>query len=420
MKEKFSGYRVAVATAMYLFVAMGGLGILSIFIPSLCAENGFTLDQISVMSSCAGLGSTLIGMFVTPTLLKKFQPRGCMIIASVLICGHLLWYSFATKLWELYVAATLGGFAIGIGTMAAAGALISNWFVEKRAQVTGIVMACSNLGGAAFQAVCGSLIDSMGYRMTYRVVVAFIFVVAVIAMAMIRNKPEDVGEKPLGFETLGQTAATAGAELPGLTAKEAMKTASFWFAFAGICIGTLTYMSCLTYFVTVLTGEGYGMTTASASIYAAALGLVAAGVLMLNGKIQGKLGYARYIGFGGIVTAIGALVFGLTGPALASMPWLIIIAIVCLSVGASRRSADAQTATAICYGLKDFATIQAYFTASATAGTILMAFVTSAMISAGLNTDSFYVVYAVLALVSMACLIAAGITSPMKKAAEAK
>lgn len=414
MKTKFSGYRVAVAVFMYLFVAMGSLTCLSVFIPSLCAENGFRLDQVSIMSSFSGFTSTIVGMFLTPIVLKKLKPRGCMLAGTILISCHLLWYSFATSLWELYFAAAIGGLAIGVGTMAAAGALIGNWFVEKRAQITGIVMASANLGGAVFMAGCGSLIDAFGYRTSYRFVTLFVFVVAIIAVLLVRNKPEDIGELPLGFETLGQNAAAGETALPGLTAKEAMKTASFWFSFAGICIGTLAYMSCMTYVVTLLTSDGYGMTTSSASIFSAILGLAGAAILMLNGKLQTKLGYTKYIAFGGIISAVGAFIFGLSGTGLVNMPWLIVIAVVCISVGGSRRTADAQTATAKCFGLKDFGSIQAYFSAAANAGGILMAFVVSGLINAGLSTASFYVVYAVLALISMVCLILAGIKAPFK------
>lgn len=412
MKEKFSGNKIVVAAFMYLFVAMGALGCLSVFMPSICAENGFTVPQVSVMFTCAGLTGAVSGMFITPLALKKLGARGCIFVAAVILVGHLLWYSFATTLTELYIAACLGGLAIGVGTMAACGALIGNWFVEKRAQMTGIVMAGAGVGGAVIQALAGALIDSIGYRSTYRVIVAIVAVVSVIALLIIHNRPEDIGEKPYGFSSGAQTADVP--ELPGLTAKEAMKTASFWLAFFGIALGTLAYMCIMSYIVTLLTSPGYDMSTSTASIFTAILALSGAIAMMFNGKFVEKLGFVKYIIMTGLAAVIGALIFGLSGASITGMLWLIFIAVVCASLGSSRQTADAQTTTAFCFGMKDFGSIQAYFAAAANLGNIFMAVIVSALLGAGKTLAFCYIVFAVIAAASMILLVLAKKTSPLK------
>ncbi len=419
MKTKFSGYRIAAAAFVWLFIAMGALSGLAVFMPSICAENGFTVPQVSIMFTCAGLTGALSGMFIMPTALKRIAPKGCIFLSYLILIGHMLWYSFATHLWELYVAACIGGVAVGMGTMAAAGALVANWFIDKRAQMTGIVMAGAGFGGAVLQAVSGALIDAVGYRMTYRIIVAAIAVIGAVVLVIIHNRPEDVGEKPLGYDNVSKGGAAEQVELPGVTAKEAIKTPSFWMAFAGIALGTLAYMSYMSYVVTLLTSEGYGLATGRASVYSAVLGLAGAVYMLVNGRLVEKLGFTKYVLFGGMIGIVGALIFGCSGTALANMSWLILIAVVLMSFANSRQTADAQTATAACFGLKDFNSIQAYFAAAANLGSMFMAFVVGGLLGAGFSLANCYVAFAAISAASMILLFLAGKLSPLNKAKRA-
>ena len=410
---------MAIASFLYLFVLMGTTNCLGVFLPSICADNGFTVSQGSVMFTCAGIAAAGVGMLLTPTILKKLQPRGSILIGLILYVAQILWYSFGTTIVEFYIAACLGGAALGIGGIASCGALVGNWFVAKRAQVTGIVMAGAGLGSACLQAISGILIEALGYRAGYRVVAIIVAVVGIIVLLVLRNKPEDVKQKPLGYELLAQTQIQAQdkVSLPGVAAKKAFASPAFWFGIGGMALGNLAYTFCGSYVVTLLTDASYGVSTSVAAYYSAILGLVSAVYLILNGKLFDKLGFGKYIVFTGVAAAAGSFIFGLTGSKIVGLPWLIIIAVVLCSFSISRQNADAQTTAATCFGMRDFTSIQAYLAASANAGAIFMAVIVSGLLNSGSSLAFCFTVFGIILLLSMVCLLLAKVFSPLNKKA---
>lgn len=94
--KKFRGYIIAVALFVFIFVNMGGVGCLSVFMPSIVAETGYSTTQISLMFTFAGVASALCGLLITPTVLKKLGPKKCMLIATICTALSLSTYKEKT------------------------------------------------------------------------------------------------------------------------------------------------------------------------------------------------------------------------------------------------------------------------------------------------------------------------------------
>ena len=199
MKEKkFSGYLMAVLCFAFIFVNMGCLNSLGVFSPSLVQETEYSRYQISLMFTFAGASAALTGMFITPKALKKLGEKKCMLFATILTAAHFLVYSSVSRLFLLYIGAVMGGMAIGIGLYAACCAIVGHWFIKNRLVMLSIVSAGSPIGSAFINMFAGRSIMSVGYRNTYRILAVFALVVGIVIILLVRNRPEDMGQSPLG------------------------------------------------------------------------------------------------------------------------------------------------------------------------------------------------------------------------------
>jgi MCP family monocarboxylic acid transporter-like MFS transporter 13 len=115
----------------------------------------------------------------------------------------------------------------------------NQWFRRKRGLAMSIISAGSGLGGVVVVPVIGLLVFSVGWR-TAALVSGIAIIVAVVPLSFLMKKsPEGMGLYPDGIEPEPTTDASAGeaaVQVPSsleaveqdYTAKEAMKTPTFW------------------------------------------------------------------------------------------------------------------------------------------------------------------------------------------------
>lgn len=415
-KKKFRGYIIAVALFVFIFINMGGVGCLSVFMPSIIAETGYSTPQISLMFTFAGVASALCGLFVTPTALKKLGPKKCMLVATICTAVSLFGYGRTSSLAVLYACAALGGFAIGIGFFAACGSMISNWFFDKKLSIIGAISAASGLGGTVFKSLSGYAITALGYRTAYVFISLAALVVGIIIQLIVRDHPSELGQTALGAEHMDMQAAGdagSGAELPGLTFKEALKTPSFYLVFFGGALGIIAYMGMSMYMVTLL-ATNYGMPLTSAANYNALFQFAVMVAVFFSGKIAEKIGIKGYVLYVGIAMSAGLLLIVLFGASIIGIPIVLVIAAILVGVGGSHQSSDSSILAQSCFGAKDFATIQAYLIGGVNAGSALTAIVATPFIGADGSMLPCFRVFFVLSVLWMVMVLIGSILAPYK------
>lgn len=401
---------------IFIFVHMGVINSLGVFMPVIVRENGFSTTQVSLLFSFAGVGAAMTSMFITPTALKKFGPRKCMMTSTVLAAIHMLWYGLANHLVEFFVSAVIAGIAIGIGIYAATGAIIGNWFIKSRMTMLGIIGAGSGLGSALFNAAIGSAIPVLGYRNTYLLLGVVVLVLGFALQLGIRSRPADVGQTALGAELAAETNAVTvrKEDLPGVTFKHALRHPSFYLVFLAGIFGNIAWTAVNMYVVTLLTNN-YGLAIDVASRYDAVLRGCMAIALIFSGKIAEKIGVKGYILYAGLTLSIGALSLILTGSAIITMPVLLVITLILLSPGGAQGSANGQILANGIFGPRDFASIQSYLIAGLNVGLAASAFVAAPFVSADGNVLGCFKLALVCAVVWMVLALVAAILSPYKK-----
>lgn len=418
-KKKFSGYRIAVVAAITLFVLLGSISTIGVMMTSIAEHVGATVGQVGIMYTYAGVSGAVVALFIAPTALKKLTPRWCLMLGTLLITGHIMWYGFASHMWEYYAAATIGGIGIGVGTSAAMVALLGEWFITSRGSVIGIVVGVSSFGGAFFQWLCGQLTAAVDYQFAYRIVSLSVLVVAgLLNLLFLRNKPADVGEEPLGIETLsasGENSKRDAVELPGLTKAEALKTPAFYLVFAGVLLAFIGAGGYASYIATLLKTEAYGMSVTSAANYSSLLLVIGAVATILGGRISDKMGNKVYLIYMAVASSCGLLIIILSGNSIVSMPALLILSVFLAALAIPNKQAMGPTVCTETFGYKDFAAIQVLLVAASQIGSAIMPLLVSALLNKGIDLANCFWIFLVCTVAGMVLCLLGMSMSPLKK-----
>jgi MFS family permease len=233
---RFYGWKTLAVVAVMYF-AMTGLLLYSfpVFLPFLCQFFGWSRASVSWVNSLAmiviGIASPFAGMFVTRYGARKAVATGGILCILCFVCA-----GFHTQLWQLYLAYAVlfgtGGSLCGILAMTT---IANNWFVRKRALALSILLTAGGLGGLVMVPFIMSMINRFGWRSTYFLLAALIFVLLVtVPIFLVVNKPEDLGQVPDGIPAGDKKDSSPNKQyLYGtpvdFTAAEAIRTPAFWY-----------------------------------------------------------------------------------------------------------------------------------------------------------------------------------------------
>ena len=124
----------------------------------------------------------------------------------------------------------LWGVLVGAGTgatsMILAAIIATRWFDAHRGLVLGALSAANATGQLVFLPLLASLAEQRGWRTAALVVAAAAALVFLIVMALMRDRPEDLGLKPYGARE-STVAAGAGA-VADRRAGAAVRSRAFW------------------------------------------------------------------------------------------------------------------------------------------------------------------------------------------------
>jgi sugar phosphate permease len=135
----------------------------------------------------------------------------------------------------------LWGVVVGIGTGMTAlvlGATVAaRWFVARRGLVVGILTASVATGQLVFLPLLASLTERMGWRFALALTCGMLGVAAFAVAMVMRDRPSDVGLRPVGDEGTAPLPAPPPNAAPIMAAalgalRDAAKTRVFWILFA--------------------------------------------------------------------------------------------------------------------------------------------------------------------------------------------
>ncbi len=195
---------VIVFTGMLCVMACLGIGRFAIgmLLPSMAATLHLTYSQMGFISTANFLGY-LVSVLLSGHLAMRSGSR-IFIFCSLLVVGmSMALVSQArtfTHVLLLYMLTGMGSGATNVPVMG----LVSAWFkARKRGRAAGFIV----IGSGFAIVLSGKLIPyvnavsgSEGWRISWLILSAMVMVIAVIALVLLRNRPEDKGLSPVGSE----------------------------------------------------------------------------------------------------------------------------------------------------------------------------------------------------------------------------
>jgi MFS family permease len=166
--------------------------------------------------------------------------------------------------------------------------LASNWLHKRRGTVIGLLLAAAALGGSLLTLIAERVMSSYdSWRPSWLVMSGMMVLAVTVTVALVRNRPEDVGQRIDGVSDLSelQTRRAGGPRvyksLEPWTGREALRTSSLWLLVLVFGLCNYTFLGALPHTVSYLTGEA----GVSAETAAGALALMVA--FMAVGKVGG-------------------------------------------------------------------------------------------------------------------------------------
>ena len=337
MRPKFFYGYVILALCFANMVVMRGVnGAFGVYYLALLEEFSWTRSDGATVASANffvyAIASPLVGL-----AFDRFGPRLLMPLGAFLVGIGLVASSFATSLWGLYISYGIVT-ALGQGALSFVGhnALISFWFVRRRATAIGIASMGQGVGALVMVPLTQLLIDQIGWRWTYIVTGSILLLVLLPANALFqRRSPQDVGQFPDGDpSTPAQNPRRHSAKYDGArdwTLGEAARSFPFWCITIGhLALGTALFLintHAIAHFVAV------GYEKLAASFYFGLIGFIRIGATILWGSVSDRLGRSKAYGVATLVTALG--VVGMIAMTIDAPLWLVYLTIALYGIGHS-------------------------------------------------------------------------------------
>lgn len=235
-KSVFYGWYVAIACALLMFVGVGvGYYGLPIFLKPLREDHGWTTTQVSwaptIYFCISGLTAALVGPYV-----DRRGPIAMMIIGTVANGVSAAFIGLVNELWQLYLVYFVFAIAFGMSSSIAVNAIMTRWFIRKRALAMSISSTGVSLGGVVLAPAAAWLIGRGGLELATPLLGALVIVVALpVIFFVISWDPDQMALRPDG-DAPGIAAAPARRTTLASQARvwsrgEALKTAGFWGIF---------------------------------------------------------------------------------------------------------------------------------------------------------------------------------------------
>ena len=271
------GWVVVGATFLTMLVTAGAMGAPGVLIKPLQDEFGWSTSSISSALAIRLLLFGLMGPFAA-AFMNRFGVRNVIIFALVTVAIGFIGSLYMTQLWQLLLFwGIIVGFGTGLTAMVLAATVSARWFSKNRGLVVGMLSASSATGQLVFLPLMAELTQRYGWRTTVVFVCTMLAVAALVVMALMRDRPADLGLPVFGEETVTPVpkidkSLAAMLMSPLLVLKEVSRSSTFWILFTTFFIcGLSTNGLIQTHFVT-LCGD-YGILPVAAASVLAVMGI---------------------------------------------------------------------------------------------------------------------------------------------------
>ena len=261
----------------YIVGAAGGIQMLSgllwmqsygAYVVLLQEEFGWSKALVAGAFALTRIESGILGP-LQGWLVDRFGPRPILRIGITIFGLGFIAFSFVDSILSFYLTFALIAIGSSLGGFATVMVSLVNWFSQHRAKAISISQMGYSIGGLCVPAVVICL-EAFGWRTTAMISGVLVLVVGLPLVQVVRHRPSDTGDVVDGIETVpDESPGQAGSSEPvstlgnDFTAREAMRTHSFWFISLGHACALLTVSAMMVHLVPhLIEAKGYTLTEA--------------------------------------------------------------------------------------------------------------------------------------------------------------
>lgn len=348
---------------------MGGQSALSstgpgFFLLPIIKEFGYSNAEFSLYLSFMTV-ATMLTLPLMGRLTDKYGFRKIVIVGTAWNVLGYTFLSMCSSLPQFYIAgAFLGVTCIAFSTMVGAG-LIAKWFHKKVGLMVGIVLASTGIFGTILSNVMPHFIEANGWRNGWLLIALFTLILSLLPMIFIKNKPEDVGMKPYGWDenVAEETAAASGTAAPKGSLMKVFFSPKFVLLYIAFVLITLIAAGFTRHMPAFFTTQGFDATGVGAlmSVFLITLTFMKA----FMGALRDMIGLMKSLSILWIAYAISFIIMPMSTAFM-----VLAFAMILMSTGAGSVGVFPPLITREVFGQKDFATIYATLYTSTAVGTI--------------------------------------------------
>jgi MFS family permease len=252
VSTSFSGRRITALAAIATSASIGlTIGAYSISVLAIQSAFGTSLALSSLGLSLALL---TLGMFppIVVKLQERFSIRATMIAGAAIAAGAYVVLAFITSIWALLAiyALVIGPSTVLFGQFASS-VLVSNWYIEGRGRVLGLIgmpvlIMLVPLGAEP-------VLAHYGLR-TLFLALAAAHVLLIPILTQVVDRPEQIGESPHG-NPVGEPALAAGRPAP--TMAYFVRRLDFWLLVLGVGILNGSGISKISHLAAIIREQGH-------------------------------------------------------------------------------------------------------------------------------------------------------------------
>lgn len=403
-----SRYARLVAASL-IMICTGIIYMWSVFNAGVSAAlPGMTPTDVSDFAFTSSVMITLFsfGALCGGKLQDKFGPKIVIIVGSIFFGIGVFLTSFTIDMGPIPTWLTfgvIGGFAVGC-TYNSAIPCIQKWFPDKINVCMGIIVCCFGLASVVFTPLAQMLMDGMGVRTTFQILGVVFAVVCLLASILIKN-PEP-GWLPEGYVPAESKSNIAQEQVPF---SKAIKTPQIWIIFLTYWFITAGFFSINPILRQLGMARGLEVDLANGIVMACGLGLAVGRFFVpfvvnaINSRHKTALGLAALV----LVVSI-ALIFT---PGIAFM-----VLVFCLAAFSGAPGAIYPAWTAENFGLANNGANYGFVMCGIGLSSLVSFRLVNQVIApmfgglsetgVAVNTELYFIVSAVFAVVSVALLLA--------------
>ena len=284
---------VFVISFLMVFVCLGFCsGNKALYLGAITEALQIPRSLFSINDSCRYIATAVMNLFFG-TLVSKYGTRNMIAFGFVtLIASHVI-YATADNILLFYLGGTLLGVGLSFTTTTMASSVLRRWFTKDIGTYTGIVFAANGVGGALAAQIISPIIyeegNPFGYRKSYFLVAGILVVVGVLAVVLMREKPNESTE----MKQTTEKKKTRGCVWEGLTYERIKKKPYFYLVAVLILVTGFSLQGISGIYAAHMRDEGLSATTIARVASVSSLALTGSKILV--GILYDKIGLRKAV-----------------------------------------------------------------------------------------------------------------------------